>query len=179
MQTLVSVFSVFQIVQFQNEACTTMDGLIGSCYTAAECTTLGGGDGGPCAKGFGVCCKGEFVSSILHLPPTISAIPSWKSIFYRKRNLCVVGVKSGGNRFQAPGMERGLAASSACPPITLALHHCPSWAVITTPDPSVPKAGGQAVKVCLCERPRTVCSHAAAHLLIYSTPSNITAWTHL
>jgi len=51
------LFSVFQIVQFQNEACTTMDGLIGSCYTAAECTTLGGGDGGPCAKGFGVCCK--------------------------------------------------------------------------------------------------------------------------
>jgi len=51
------LFSVFQIVQFQNEACTTMDGLIGSCYTAAECTTLGGADGGPCAKGFGVCCK--------------------------------------------------------------------------------------------------------------------------
>ena len=124
MQTLVSVFSVFQIVQFQNEACTTMDGLIGSCYTAAECTTLGGGDGGPCAKGFGVCCKGEFVSSILHLPPTISAIPSWKSIFYRKRNLCVVGVKSSGNRFPAPGMKRGLAASNAWSAHHPPLHPC-------------------------------------------------------
>ena len=57
-----SVFSVFQIVKFNNDACTAVDGKIGSCYTLAECTSLGGGDGGSCASGFGVCCICEYPS---------------------------------------------------------------------------------------------------------------------
>ena len=28
----------------------------GVCYTAAECSLLGGAGGGACATGFGVCC---------------------------------------------------------------------------------------------------------------------------
>jgi len=55
------LFSIFQIVRFNNEACTTSDGNPGTCYTAAECTNAepagrGGEERGSCASGFGVCC---------------------------------------------------------------------------------------------------------------------------
>ena len=56
---IVSVFSVFQIVKFNNDACTAVDGTMGTCYTASECTTKGGEERGNCASGFGVCCVGE------------------------------------------------------------------------------------------------------------------------
>merc|ERR1712242_597900 len=49
-------FSIFQIVKFNNEACSAIDGTMGTCYTASECTTLGGEERGNCASGFGVCC---------------------------------------------------------------------------------------------------------------------------
>lgn len=48
--------SVFQIVQFKNEACSATDGNTGTCFTAAECTSKGGVATGSCASGFGVCC---------------------------------------------------------------------------------------------------------------------------
>jgi len=48
--------SVFQIVKFNNDACEAVDGTMGTCYTAAECTTKGGEERGNCASGFGVCC---------------------------------------------------------------------------------------------------------------------------
>jgi len=51
------LFSVFQIVQFNNDVCETIDGQFGTCFTAAECTSKGGQDAGPCASSFGVCCK--------------------------------------------------------------------------------------------------------------------------
>jgi len=51
------LFSVFQIVQFANEACNASDGVtIGTCYTAAECSARNGLASGTCASGFGVCC---------------------------------------------------------------------------------------------------------------------------
>jgi len=51
------LFSVFQIVQFQNDPCNASDGsTIGTCYTAAECTSRGGLASGACASNFGVCC---------------------------------------------------------------------------------------------------------------------------
>lgn len=56
------LFSIFQIVKFNNDECATnqtVEGeqLMGTCYTAAECSTAGGAsDGGTCASGFGVCC---------------------------------------------------------------------------------------------------------------------------
>ena len=55
----VSVFSVFQIVKFNNDACNAIDGTLGTCYTASECTANGGEERGNCASGFGVCCVGE------------------------------------------------------------------------------------------------------------------------
>lgn len=48
--------SVFQIVKFNNDACEAVDGTLGTCYTAAECTAKGGEERGNCASGFGVCC---------------------------------------------------------------------------------------------------------------------------
>jgi hypothetical protein len=48
--------SVFQIVKFNNDACEAVDGTLGTCYTAAECTNKGGEERGNCASGFGVCC---------------------------------------------------------------------------------------------------------------------------
>jgi len=52
------VFSLFSIVQFPNEACTSTSGTYGNgtCYTAGECSSKGGSAQGNCAAGFGVCC---------------------------------------------------------------------------------------------------------------------------
>lgn len=54
-------FSLFSVVQFNNEQCTTDTtpaggATIGTCYTASECTTKNGVSAGRCASGFGVCC---------------------------------------------------------------------------------------------------------------------------
>ena len=56
---LISVFSVFQIVKFKNEACTTSTGEMGTCYTESECTAAGGEASGSCASSFGTCCLCE------------------------------------------------------------------------------------------------------------------------
>merc|ERR1719323_2545164 len=55
-------FSIFNVVQFKNEACistsTTMNSgnRNGTCYTAEECDEKKGKAEGNCASGFGVCC---------------------------------------------------------------------------------------------------------------------------
>lgn len=51
------LFSVFEIVRFNNEACMGDDGKTGTCYTSAECTANKGMATGTCAMGFGVCCR--------------------------------------------------------------------------------------------------------------------------
>jgi hypothetical protein len=50
--------SVFNIVKFNNDVCTAASSAstMGTCYTASECTTLGGTADGTCASSFGVCC---------------------------------------------------------------------------------------------------------------------------
>ena len=60
---LLSVFSIFQIVKFNNDACDAIDGTMGTCYTASECTANGGEERGNCASGFGVCCVGKSFSN--------------------------------------------------------------------------------------------------------------------
>jgi len=52
------MFSLFSIVQFPNQVCTTASSstTYGTCYTSSECTTKGGSADGNCAAGFGVCC---------------------------------------------------------------------------------------------------------------------------
>jgi len=52
------VFSLFSIVQFPNEACTSTSGTYsnGTCFTSSECSSKGGSASGNCAAGFGVCC---------------------------------------------------------------------------------------------------------------------------
>merc|ERR1712223_1718882 len=54
-------FSLFSVVQFNNEECTTDTTpaggtTAGTCYTSTECTDKGGTSAGKCASGFGVCC---------------------------------------------------------------------------------------------------------------------------
>ena len=49
-------FSVFNIIRFPNDICTSKNNLNGTCYTATECTSLGGTSSGSCASSFGVCC---------------------------------------------------------------------------------------------------------------------------
>merc|ERR1739838_1202491 len=55
-------FSLFNVVTFNNDACTstsitTQSGpRIGQCFTAEECTAKGGTASGGCAMGFGTCC---------------------------------------------------------------------------------------------------------------------------
>ena len=52
-------FSLFSIVQFPNQACTSASSTttFGTCFTSSECSTAGGTADGNCAAGFGVCCK--------------------------------------------------------------------------------------------------------------------------
>lgn len=47
--------SIFQVVKFQNSVCTGSS-RNGTCFTAAECSDLGGTQDTTCADGFGVCC---------------------------------------------------------------------------------------------------------------------------
>jgi len=51
-------FSLFSIVQFPNAHCTASSSstTFGTCYTATECSSVGGTADGNCAAGFGVCC---------------------------------------------------------------------------------------------------------------------------
>jgi len=49
------VLPVFQVVKFPNDICAGST-LNGTCYTAEECSSLGGSSDGSCASGFGVCC---------------------------------------------------------------------------------------------------------------------------
>ena len=48
--------SIFNVIRFPNSACGSTDNLNGTCYTASECTSLGGTASGSCASSFGVCC---------------------------------------------------------------------------------------------------------------------------
>lgn len=52
------LISLFSVVQFPNQVCTTQVGtsIYGTCLTSSECTTAGGSSSGTCAAGFGVCC---------------------------------------------------------------------------------------------------------------------------
>merc|ERR1711963_63415 len=52
---LAKLLPIFQVVRFPNDIC---DGgtLNGTCFTAEECSNLGGKNDGSCASGFGVCC---------------------------------------------------------------------------------------------------------------------------
>merc|ERR1712127_82040 len=55
-------FSLFNVVTFQNDACTSTSittgsgARIGQCFIAEECTAKGGTASGGCAMGFGTCC---------------------------------------------------------------------------------------------------------------------------
>ena len=52
-------FSLFSVVQFDNEQCVTKitDGsTYGTCLTSTECGDRGGSQQGNCASGFGTCC---------------------------------------------------------------------------------------------------------------------------
>ena len=51
--------SLFSVVRFANSFCYGSNGLNGTCYTSAECTSLGGVAAGSCASGFGVCCTSK------------------------------------------------------------------------------------------------------------------------
>jgi len=49
-------FSVFQVVEFPNDACKGDNNRNGTCYTKEECDDKGGTSGGSCAEGYGICC---------------------------------------------------------------------------------------------------------------------------
>ena len=52
-------FSVFSVVQFDNEQCVTKvtgGSTYGTCLTSTECVDRGGSKQGNCASGFGTCC---------------------------------------------------------------------------------------------------------------------------
>ena len=62
---LVTVFSIFTIVRFQNEPCVTSAFNNGTCYTKSDCANRGGVAQGSCASGFGVCCYCKSIFSFI------------------------------------------------------------------------------------------------------------------
>merc|ERR1712223_225254 len=48
--------SIFNVVKFPNDACEGTGDQSGTCYTAEECSSIGGSNAGSCAEGYGVCC---------------------------------------------------------------------------------------------------------------------------
>jgi len=48
--------SIFNVVKFPNDACQGSGSQNGTCYTAEECSSIGGTNAGSCAEGYGVCC---------------------------------------------------------------------------------------------------------------------------
>jgi hypothetical protein len=51
-----TALGLFNVVTFPNNVCSSSSGYNGTCYTATECTSLGGTSSGSCAQSFGVCC---------------------------------------------------------------------------------------------------------------------------
>jgi len=78
-------FSLFSVVQFPNEVCTTTSGTYsnGTCITASECSSRGGTAQGSCAAGFGVCCIYTISESGSTISRNVSYIvnPSYPSTY--------------------------------------------------------------------------------------------------
>jgi len=51
--------SMFEIIKFENDVCTTGSNRNGTCFSSQECEDKGGEKDGDCAQGYGVCCKFE------------------------------------------------------------------------------------------------------------------------
>jgi hypothetical protein len=75
-------FSLFSVVTFKNEECTSETTLTGgartgTCYTTSECSDKGGTKSGNCASGFGVCCVFINSASSTTAASTISENRTW------------------------------------------------------------------------------------------------------
>jgi len=70
------VFSLFSVVQFPNQVCSTTSGTYsnGTCITASECSSRGGTTQGTCAAGFGVCCIFTFSATGSTISQNVSYI---------------------------------------------------------------------------------------------------------
>jgi len=89
------VFSLFNVIQFQNEGCRTDNALSGSyrngtCYTAEECVSKGGAKAGNCAAGFGVCClfTTDTCGSAINQNCTYIRNPDFPSALNAKTSTC-------------------------------------------------------------------------------------------
>lgn len=58
-ENLSSVFPLFTVVRFENNACGGLNGENGTCISSTECSQRGGISSGVCANGYGVCCIGK------------------------------------------------------------------------------------------------------------------------
>ena len=47
---------LISIINFPNTECTDVEGVMGECYTATECSSRGGVSTSTCGNGIGVCC---------------------------------------------------------------------------------------------------------------------------
>lgn len=54
-------FSIFELVNFENEVCVSSSGVRGVCVHAFECISAMGQEVDSCANGYGVCCKCTYI----------------------------------------------------------------------------------------------------------------------
>lgn len=94
-------FSLFSVVSFPNEECTTTSSssLNGVCKTAEECTDSGGTSMGNCASGFGICClhKTDDCSSSQTISNNVTYLlnPGYPSSFTSSSKTCTYTVSGG------------------------------------------------------------------------------------
>jgi len=142
------VFSLFSIVQFPNEGCTTTSATYdnGTCFTASECSSKGGSANGNCAAGFGVCCvfsvsaTGSTVSqncSYIVNPSYPSnyaptSTPATVSYTIEKCSTDICRIRLDYESFVLTAPITPDATSGQCPE---------SFTIATTGQPTVPSAG--------------------------------------
>lgn len=83
--------SIFNVVKFPNDVCDGSGARNGTCYTAEECSNIGGTHAGSCAEGYGVCCVvslscgGSTAQNCTYLTLTSTTSPTNRVCKY---NLC-------------------------------------------------------------------------------------------
>jgi len=153
------LFSLFSIVQFRNEACTSSQTLSntgtttsrnGTCFSSTECRDKNGQASGGCAAGFGVCCVFVYETSGSTISQNCSYIrnPNYPDAYTDTNSLAFNIVKCSSDvcylRLDFESFDiNGLSESLEYDNTNMNLVACQDKMQITSPaDPGLPEICG-------------------------------------
>jgi len=154
------LFSLFSIVQFKNEACTSSQTLAntldsrsrnGTCFSSTECRDKGGQAAGGCAAGFGTCCvfvydtTGSTISqncSYIRNPNYPNAYTDTGALQFQivkcSQDVCYLRLDF--ESFDINGLTDSLEYTNANGPVTSCTD---KFTITSTADPGLPTICGQ------------------------------------